>query len=1291
MSCADEKNPLQHSGTSQQQRKAAALQPAFVRADEHDFPEWIVFASRFSQYLNYYSEANIPTNNWQPFFDNDIAAVLGSLAIQNIDDYRRQIKERFDFLRDDDNEDEPDKLEATLGGLFSAMLTLSLGLDTYLFRLPEAHPLQLSLRNLITQKLQPALRMLLSYYKGGRSKLRNDGTEDASLIIIANKDFPDWRILGRPVMDVKETIATQNLSALWLEGKPTLKSFFNSLSTDDSIYGDEADAPFRRIQHAANHNLFTALFDQFLSSYAQLIRDAETSLVEALTQFNAHPPHYALFLSFLHLFRRAQDQLNTLTQRHLDFYYTRVLRLAPRTALPNRVHLLAELAKGFTDFSLPKGTLFRAGKDSLGKEVFYALDEETVFNQAKVAKLMSVYRGAAVGLNGQPPIDDIGTVNNEGRVFASPVANSADGLGAEFKTEDKAWQPFVQKTFVDGALQSINAPKAALGFAIASSYLALVEGDRDIQLTLLLGPLSAPLPADLRFVAWLTTPKKWLQVPATVQTSSASSGGSDAITISISLDGSAPAISNWDPKVHGESLGATLPTLKIYLTNDDSEAYQYDALRNCTLQSVSLNVSVGVDAGTGKATQTGIRQLQLANEFGTIDPAKPFQPFGLSPRPGSAFLVGSEEFFKKPGAAFQLKLKWLDLPASSSAMDYDGDNPEDDKTPNVSLDVLAKGSWREVLSDEDLWREIQRKGRGGTGTRKFLSNIIDSENEFPAGSTSLLLGTGGADASAYLAYDDVYGPYSVSSRAGFLRIVLKDGFGYEDYQKAYAEYLAKLAFGSGTNPGAAPYVPKLESISLHYTAETTEVVNAGSEADFEDRSIRFYHLTPFGSAELHHVLTPDADTMLLPQVAPDEAGRDSGELYIGLTNLKAFQAVNLLFGIVEGSGDPLTVKPEQHLSWSYLSNNGWKDFAPQLVRDGTLQWIQTGIISLSIPEDATTDNTLLPAGYLWLKASVKSATLAVCKLLSVDAQAATATFSNNGNASDFLNAPLPAGTISKLRTAAPAIRKIMQPYASFGGRPAEQSANFYIRVSERLRHKDRAITIWDYERLILEAFPALHRVKCLSHTAYEQLPDGTKRYNEMAPGHVTIITIPALQDLQLANPLRPYTSERVLAQIEAFVHERISCQVQPHVVHPLFEEVALDFQLRLMPGFDDYTFYIQTLQEEITRFLTPWAYSPEADIAFGGTVRKSVLINFIEERPYVDYISQVRMYHRTAEDPNSVADTDEAVASTGMAILVSVPPTKHKITPIPLLPAGAIAVLCIDPANTAAAPMQLDR
>ena len=678
-----------------------------------------------------------------------------------------------------------------------------------------------------------------------------------------------------------------------------------------------------------------------------------------------------------------------------------------------------------------------------------------------------------------------------------------------------------------------------------------------------------------------------------------------------------------------------------------------------------------MDSDTNLATKTGLKQLLLSNEFGPVDASKPFQPFGLSPKKDAAFIVGCEELFKKPGASFELKLKWLDLPKASE-VDYDT-GAEGDKTPNASIQNLTNGAWITLASNKDLWVENTLTSSGSKKIKKTYQDTIKQESLFPDTFIS-------PAAAAFMDYDATYGPYTVKSRNGFIRIVLEAGFGYDDYQKAMTDYLIQSAFGgSATNPGVPPYVPKLESISLHYKVSVTEnITNASAEA-FAQKKISFYHLAPFGEAQQHAFLNDGASLSLLPQFAGDEYNRDSGELYIGITGLKGLQSVNLLFGVMEGTADPLTVKPEKHVSWSFLSNNHWKTFDTQAVGDGTAQLIQTGIVSFAIPEDATTDNTLLPAGYLWIRASVDAATLAVCKLLSIDAQAAVATFVDNDNDPGFLNLPLPTGTISKLKTAVPAIKKVSQPYASFGGRPAEARRNYYQRVSERLRHKDRAVTIWDYEHLILQTFPELNRVKCLSHTSYEQLADGTMRYNEVAPGHITIITIPTLVNITSVNPLRPYTSESTLAKIDAFVRARISCHIQPHVVHPIFEEVALDFQFRLMPGYDDYTFYKKTLKDEITAFLTPWAFGQSQDVPFGGKVSKSVLINFIEERPFVDYITNVKMYHRTEASPNSITDTDEIIASGGMSILVSVPAAKHIVEKIPDAVAGGNAVSCGDP------------
>jgi hypothetical protein len=88
------------------------------------------------------------------------------------------------------------------------------------------------------------------------------------------------------------------------------------------------------------------------------------------------------------------------------------------------------------------------------------------------------------------------------------------------------------------------------------------------------------------------------------------------------------------------------------------------------------------------------------------------------------------------------------------------------------------------------------------------------------------------------------------------------------------------------------------------------------------------------------------------------------------------------------------------------------------------------------------------------------------------------------------------------------------------------------------------------------------------------------------------------------------------------------------------------------------------LQEEITQFLSPWAYENKSFIDFGGNVYKSVLINFIEERYYVDFITDVKMKVIVGEIPTASDDMDEIVASTARSILVSVPASQHVINEI---------------------------
>jgi hypothetical protein len=153
--------------------------------------------------------------------------------------------------------------------------------------------------------------------------------------------------------------------------------------------------------------------------------------------------------------------------------------------------------------------------------------------------------------------------------------------------------------------------------------------------------------------------------------------------------------------------------------------------------------------------------------------------------------------------------------------------------------------------------------------------------------------------------------------------------------------------------------------------------------------------------------------------------------------------------------------------------------------------------------------------------------------------------------------------------------------------------------------------------------------------------------------------------------LKPYTNQGLLTEIQDFLKTRVTGQLVPgssaapqvnvNVCNPLFEEIFIDFALQLREGYDDFTLYREQLQGEITRFLSPWAFSGQGDVQFGGRIPKSVLINFIEERPYVDFITDVVLKQKPEHQPGH----REPGGGRGhhlRSILVSAVSTGHNIT-----------------------------
>jgi hypothetical protein len=307
-----------------------------------------------------------------------------------------------------------------------------------------------------------------------------------------------------------------------------------------------------------------------------------------------------------------------------------------------------------------------------------------------------------------------------------------------------------------------------------------------------------------------------------------------------------------------------------------------------------------------------------------------------------------------------------------------------------------------------------------------------------------------------------------------------------------------------------------------------------------------------------------------------------------------------------------------------------------------------------MPPAVSDRNPLMPLGLHWLQASVSEHGTALPDLLDMRAQAATATFVEQANDPEHLAQPLAANTIQGLVERQAAIATVAQPYSSFGGRRQETASAFYTRVSERLRHKQRAVTRWDYERLVLENFPQIYKVKCLTPADVSPAPSAAQ---------VTVVVIPNLTNTAPFLPLEPKAPQYLLREIEAYLQAHTSPFVKVVAKNPRYQRIQYRVAVRFREEVEQ-GYYLQLLNEELVRFLSPWAYEDQSDIAFGSSLHSSAVIHFIETRPYVDYVANLKLIEQgpqldrarsTVNVNHQVNSTNLAQVKTADAILVSAP------------------------------------
>ena len=69
--------------------------------------------------------------------------------------------------------------------------------------------------------------------------------------------------------------------------------------------------------------------------------------------------------------------------------------------------------------------------------------------------------------------------------------------------------------------------------------------------------------------------------------------------------------------------------------------------------------------------------------------------------------------------------------------------------------------------------------------------------------------------------------------------------------------------------------------------------------------------------------------------------------------------------------------------------------------------------------------------------------------------------------------------------------------------------------------------------------------------------------------------------------------------------------------------------------------------------LSPWAFDANKEINFGSTYHKSAILNFIEERKYVDVVLGFGVVHYKDDTAQPDYDPDWIIPTTSRSILTS--------------------------------------
>lgn len=901
-------------------------------------------------------------------------------------------------------------------------------------------------------------------------------------------------------------------------------------------------------------DLFGILFDGLENDDPQAEVTLKKSLLEKMVREGNVPPHMALIMAFLRLYQVQQKNFNSIVERHLQFFYKDVWGFEPKKGVVGKVTLFLDIAKGQESVSIPKGTLFDAGKDASGKLITYASVDDMVLNKAKVKSFWScVYDESSETQHVILPESAslltpfLGDTSSSSSV--TPMVPGSESA-SNTSTGTQGEQLNGRTSSTSGA--SASAVPSNYGFFISSPYFNVQEEDVSIEFKY--NEYSSFKCSDFRIT--YSGKSGWNTIT-----------DDESNTIRIP---EGETLCPYDKKTHGEGFDSRDPIIRF-------EAKDLSTWRDFISEYPKIIITIGES-----------QNLIIKNKYGIFPNQVGVLPFGSICRKGDHFTISSA--VEQSGSAKIL-------------LDSVKRNAFDESVTDGDIEEVHKDGFITFTLKSEHYDQNVNAAKLAKSFILFARNEGDSENSINLSSVR----------NFFVKEQDQSDPADVMASQP-MPITLKEPF----------RGCVKITIDDRDYSFKA-FTPlellDVEGVRSDDSESGTDVVveRSRSRSPLEGKDSKYQpdykNTKQADSSDKEKVQEESADKemyypLLFPEFGNNISQTPKDDIMICLENITSSTVLSLYFRV-----DPLLsanlasgISP----NWYYMTTDReWSSFSGRdVLKDSTFSLRRSGVINLRIPQAALLTEGGVPSGQVQIKVSFDVGESNYKAIQYICTQAVEVEYSPNSLGVVTAGTILPANTIKKTLSVIPGLKKVKQPYEGEFGEPDESDLSFKCRVSERLRHKGRAWTSWDYERLVLEKFPQIALVKCSRTTGEDGLINA---------GSVTLVVIPKSGCFRQKNYCEPKISEELRTQVYNYLKDIASPFVDIRIADPIYVKMSVTAEVNLKRGYVDVKYYKSLITERLVKFIAPWS-DDSSDAFFTARKSESDIVSFLENIEFVDSV-----------------------------------------------------------------------